>query len=1192
MAPRTPLETQLAKIWTDVLAVDRVGVEDNFFALGGHSLLAVQVISRVRDALDVEVPLRELFEQPTVARLATAIEQARDHATPSSDLPLVGVPRSEHLPLSFAQERQWFLNQLEPESPFYHIASAVRLTGHLDLEVLRQCLVEIVARHETLRTTFLSRDGTPELRIAEQVAVELPVIDLTTGPQEEEAQEERELELKRRLIEEVRRPFDLASGPLFRVCLLRLSETEHVCSLVVHHIVSDAWSHGVMVRELTALYEAFSAGRPSPLLPLRIQYADYASWQRKWLSGERLQQQLNYWEQQLDQAPEVLDLPTDRPRPRVQRFRGARYRLEIDRDLTNALQQLGRQHQATLFMTLLASFQLLLSRYSGQEDICVGSPIAGRNRAELERLIGFFVNTLVLRGDVSGNPAFEEFLARVRKTTLGAFEHQDLPFEQLVQHLQPTRDLSREALFQVMFVLQNVPMSELKLPQVAFTPVATEPPAAKFDLTLTMWETKEGLTGNLDYNTDLFDRSTIERMMGHFHLLMRSIVENPGRRVMDVPLLPERERRQLLVEWNDTARDYDSRDCLHELVERQVERTPDAIAVVFEGQQLTYEELNQRANQLAHYLSHFDVGPDVPVGVCLERSPELVISLLAILKAGGAYAPLDPDYPSERLGFMVTDSQPAVVLTTRELASRLPASEIPLVHLEEAAKEIAEESKENPLLQNGLDDIAYVIYTSGSTGTPKGVRNTHRGICNRLLWMQEAYSLAPDDRVLQKTPFSFDVSVWEFFWPLLSGARLVVARPGGHKDAEYLARLILEQQITTLHFVPSMLQVFLEEEKAGECQGLKRVICSGEALPYDLQQRFFSRLDVELHNLYGPTEAAIDVTYWQCRENDQGVVPIGKPIANTQCYILDRQQNPVPVGIPGELHLGGVGLARDYLNRPDLTTEKFIPDPFASPSDARLYKTGDLCRYLPDGNILFLGRLDGQVKIRGNRIELGEIQVTLLKHPDLHEAVVTAVDDGLGSKELVAYLVAEDAAPEVSDLCEFLQRTLPDYMIPSVFIPLEAIPLNANGKVDYKALPRPIRQRDERQQYVPPQTPDEQQLADIWSEVLHLERIGIHDNFFALGGHSLLAVQVMSRVSQRLHVSLPLREIFQTPTVAELATRIEAYRKTDGPSTRSPIVPVSRDGELPLSLSQEALWFLDRLEPERPTYSVFPAFRI
>lgn len=1070
--------------------------------------------------------------------------------------PVQPVPRTEDLPLSFAQERLWFLNQLEGQSATYNIPMALRFSGAFNVTALEQSFAEMIRRHEALRTTFSVVDGSPVQVITSTQSVPLSVVDLQGLPEKEQS-----AKVQRLAAEEARRPFALEQGPLLRGTLLRLGAAEHVLLVTMHHIVSDGWSMGVFIRELSILYKAFLSDQHSPLPNLTIQYADFAYWQRQWLQGEVLEAQLAYWKEQLGGKLPVLELPTDRPRPPVQTFRGAIHSFVLPQTMIEALKTLSQEERATLFMTLLAAFKVLLYRYTGQTDIPVGIPVASRNRSEIEGLIGFFVNTLVLRTDLSGNPTFRELLRRVREVSLGAYDHQDMPFEKLVEVLQPERDLSHTPLFQVMFALQNAPMATLELPGLTWNPVEVESGTAKFDLTLFLTETGQGLTGKLEYNTDLFDAATMIRMAGHFQTLLAGIVADPEQRLLELPLLTEAERRQLLVEWNDTTTEYPQDQCIHQLFEAQVKRTPEAIAVVFEDQKLTYRELNHQANQLAHYLRALDVGPEVRVGVCMERSLEMVIGLCAVLKAGGAYVPLDPTYPQERLAYMLKDAQVPVLLTQGRLAKTLPRHGAQVICLDAEWEAVAQESTEN--LAGAVRDmnLAYVIYTSGSTGQPKGVMNTHRGIRNRLLWMQDAYQLTEADRVLQKTPFSFDVSVWEFFWPLLSGARLVVARPEGHKDSAYLVKLIAEQQITTIHFVPSMLQVFLEEQKLEACDCLRRVICSGEALSFELQERFFARLaeHVELYNLYGPTEAAIDVTCWTCkRGGERHVVPIGRPIANVQIYLLDSHLQPVPIGVPGELHIGGIGLARGYLNRFDLTAEKFIPNSFGDEPGARLYKTGDLARYLPDGNIEYLGRIDHQVKIRGFRIELGEIETVLAGHPAVREVAVIARNSDRvpgdiilkGDKRLVAYFVAaQEPAPTSSELRSFLKQKLPEYMAPSAFVRLEAMPLMPNGKVDRRALPAPDTSWPKlTRTYVAPRNPVEELLTNIWAEVLGGEQVGIYDNFFELGGHSLLATQLIFRVRETFQVELPLRAFFENATVAGLAQTIAIVRRI-GPAT-------------------------------------------
>jgi amino acid adenylation domain-containing protein/non-ribosomal peptide synthase protein (TIGR01720 family) len=1085
-------------------------------------------------------------------------------------------PREERgeAPLSFAQQRLWFLEELLPGSPVYHIVRTVRLGGQLDVRALQQALDAIVARHEALRTTFAAVDGSPRQFIASSVSVALPTVDLSEWPRGTV-----QAEVERRLQEEARRPFRLSHDPMLRALLLRLAPDEHVFLLVMHHIASDGWSRGVLFRELSALYAAFSAGRASPLPELPIQYADFAVWQRSFLQGPRLESQLSYWRQQLAGAPAVLELPTDRPRPAVQSGRGARHCLQLPEPLCAALSAFSARERVTLFMTLLAAFTTLLHRYTGQVDLVVGSPTANRTRMEIEGLIGFFVNSLALRTDLTGDPTFRELLGRVRAVCLDAYTHQDLPFEKLVEELQPERNMSHSPLFQVMFVLQNTPSSAMELPGLTLSPLEMDPGTAKFDLTLAVQTRESGLQAMLEYSTDLFEPATAARMLEHWQTLLAGIVADPDQCLSRLPLLTSSERHRLLVEWNDTRVDYPLDRCLHHWVDAQAARTPDAPAVRFEGRELTYRELNARANRLAHYLRRLGAGPETRVAICAERSLELVIGLLGTLKAGAAYVPLDPDYPPERLHFMLDEIQAPVLLTQARLLPRLPGgsadqADPPAVHSHPPAGDstivcldtdweaIARESDAD--LDSGAtaDNAAYVIYTSGSTGSPKGAINTHRGICNRLLWMQDTYRLSPTDRVLQKTPYGFDVSVWEFFWPLLAGSCLVLARPGGHRDADHLVELIVREQITTLHFVPSMLRVFLRTEGLERCQSLRQVICSGEVLSPDLQERFFEHLDAELHNLYGPTEAAIDVTSWACeRGSGRRTVPIGRPIANTAIYVLDPHLQPVPVGVAGELYIGGVGLARGYLNRPELTQEKFIPHPFHAGSGERLYRTGDRARYLPDGAIEYLGRSDHQVKLRGFRIELEEIEAILSQHPRVGQAVVAVQGDrsaatpGSGDQRLVAYVVTDgqgtvtsDArdqddtpprlpvhAPLTADLRQYLQSKLPEYMVPSVFVFLEKLPLTTSGKVDRKSLPAPDGRRPELERtFAPPRTPAEQTLAGIWAQVLRIDRAGIHDNFFELGGDSILSIQVIARARQ-MGLQITPRQLYQHQTIAKLA---------------------------------------------------------
>ncbi len=994
VASRTPIEEILAGIWAQVLGLQRVGIFDNFFELGGHSLKATQVISRVRQTFQVELPLRSLFASPTIAGLALSLESARREALGLQVPPIQSVSRNQDLPLSFAQQRLWFLDRLVPNSSLYNVPEAFRLSGNLNVAALERSLDVLVKRHEIFRTTFTVADGFPVLAIAPKANFTLPVVDLRELPEGE-----REAKALKLVTEAAGEPFHLEVGPLLRCQLFQLNEEEYIFLVAMHHIITDGWSIGVFFRELTALYEAFSAGATSPLKELPVQYADFAVWQQQWLLGETIDGQLAYWKQQLAGAPAVLNLPTDRLRPSEQTFRGAIQPFSLPRPLSKALLALSHRQSATLFMTLLAAFQTLLSRLSGQDDILVGSPIANRHLAEIEGLIGFFVNTLVLRTDLGGNPTFEELLGRVREVALGAYAHQDLPFEQLVEALQPTRDLSHTPLFQVMFALDDALVPSVELPDLTVSPQAVETGTAKFDLTLSMENTASGLMGVWEYNTDIFDEATIARMAGHFQTLLEAIAANPKHKISELPLLTPAERQQLLIEWNNTWAEYPQDKCVHQLFEEQVERAPDAVALVFEGEQLTYRELNRRANQLAHYLQSLGVGPEVLVGLCVGRSFEMIVGILGVLKAGGAYVPLDPAYPQERLAFMLEDSSVPVLLTETQLVELLPPNSACVVCLDGDIEKIAVHSSDNPSSSVIPDNPAYLIYTSGSTGKPKGVLLAHRGLCNLATSTIQLFGVQPDSRILQFASFSFDASVWEIFMAIVPGATLVLAKRDSLMPGPALMELLRDCAITTVILPPSVLAVL----PALELPALQTVIVGGEACPPDLVARWAGeRL---FFNAYGPTEATVSATVALCNDGNQKP-PIGRPIANTQVYILDTHNQPVPIGVPGELHIGGVGLAKGYLNRPDLTEAKFISNPFSNEPGSRLYKTGDLARYLPDGNIEYLGRIDSQVKIRGFRVELGEIEAALVQHPDVREVAVICREDTPGLKRLVAYVVS------------------------------------------------------------------------------------------------------------------------------------------------------------------------------------------
>ena len=1123
-APQGEIEGVLAQIWAEVLQVERVGRHDHFFELGGHSLLAMRMVSQVRQRLGVELILGDLFANAELTAVAEVIARAGRSTLPD----ILPANRDEDVPLSFAQQRLWFLALMEGANTAYNIPIGLRLRGQLHVEALQRALARIVARHETLRSRFAQHgDDAQVLIVPAEDVLPLQVQDLRRHPQPQQA-------LDALIHGEASAPFDLERGPLLRGRLVVMADDHHVLLLTLHHIVSDGWSMGVLTRELMALYQAFSHGQPDPLPALPIQYGDFAVWQRLWLSGEVLHRQSSYWQQALAGAPALLTLPTDRPRPAQQDYAGSSVEVRLDERLTAGLKALSQRHGTTLYMTLMAAWASLLARLSGQQDVVIGSPVANRTRSEVEGLIGLFVNTLAVRIDTSGELSTEALLARVKALTLQAQAHQDLPFEQVVEITRPVRSLAHSPLFQTLLTWQDSSAPTLALGDLALEGIVENSHFAKFDLSLNLGEVQGSILGALEYALALFDESTVQRYVGYFTRVLQAMVDNDQAVLEHTPLVDARERQQVLFDFNATDADYNLDQTLHGMFEAQVARTPDAIAVKAGEQHLTYAELNTRANQLAHHLLTLGVQPDSRVAICVERGLSMVVGLYAILKAGAAYVPLDPAYPRERVAYMLQDSAPVVVLA--EGATRGLLGAVPVVDLDQPTWQHL--PVDNPAVEAVS---AYVIYTSGSTGQPKGVINDHAGVVNRLLWMQEAYGLKAHDAVLQKTPFSFDVSVWEFFWPLFTGARLVMARPGGHKEPEYLCEVIEAEHITTLHFVPSMLDVFLAHGDVSQAAGLVRVMCSGEALPGSVVRRFKQQLPgSELHNLYGPTEAAVDVTAWNCA----GAVtpdntPIGKPIANTRMYLLDTQLQPVPLGVVGELFIGGVQVARGYLNRPELTAERFLDDPF---THGRMYRTGDVGRYLPDGNIEYLGRNDDQVKIRGLRIELGEIQARLTEYASVNEAAVVAREN-----RLVAYYTGTACA--IDALRTHLLQHLPEFMLPAIFVHLDALPLSPNGKLDRKALPAPGQDWRVTHEYEAPQRDTEIALASLWAELLNVERVGRHDNFFELGGHSLLAVSLMGRM-RRLGLSADVKVLFGQPTLSALAAALGGGREVAVPANR------------------------------------------
>jgi amino acid adenylation domain-containing protein len=1145
VAPRSDLEEAITELWQEVLGLEQVGVHDDFFELGGHSLLATQIISRLRDTYQVELPLRRIFENPKVSGLAEIIDEGREEARPEAAAPSIQpVPREGGLPLSFGQQRLWFLDQLEPGSPLYNNFAAVRLRGALDIVAMGRSLNEIAQRHETLRTIFDEREGQPTQIIAPDPAFSLPVIDLTHL-----TAAEQELRIQELAVEEARTPFDLTEGPLMRITLLRLDDTEHVAFMTMHHIVSDGWSLVVFIRELATLYEAFSEGRTSPLPDLPIQYVDYVYWQRDWLRGEVLENQLDYWEAQLAHPP-VLDLPTDRPRPAIQTSQGANQWFELTPSLREGLDELSRAEHATLFMTLMAALQALLHRYSGQEDITVGTPIANRNRSETEGLIGFLLNTLVVRTDLSGDPAFRELLAQVREAALEAYAHQDLPFEMLVEKLQPERDMSRSPLFQVMFDLQDEPLSTQELAGLTLEPLQVDNGTAKFDLALSMEQGEDCLGGYLNYNTGLFQHDTIARMLGHFQMLLEGIVENPDRHISELTLLTESEREQLLVDWSCTAMRPKPYRSISQLFEVQAAIVPNRTAVILDEERLTYEALNRRANRLANHLRSLGVGPEDIIGLYLERSVEAIIAMLGVLKAGGAYLPLDPANPQERLSFILDDAGISVLLTQERLLERVADSSLrtslSTLLLDANWGTIAQASPENPPDDAPSESLAYVIYTSGSTGRPKGVLISNEALSHHCRDIRERFRLTPDDRVLQFAAYSFDQSVEQILATLITGATLVLRGPEVWPPADF-SKVVADFGLTVVNLPPAYWHQWVQDWDAAygsiPDDQLKLVISGGDVMRADALRHWWKTPmgSARLLNAYGPTETTVTAMTYEIQPGfDDSRIPIGRPPANRSIHILDRHGKPVPIGVPGELYLGGAGLARGYLDRPEITAAQFVPDPFSDEVGARLYRTGDLVRYRSDGNVEFLGRVDQQVKVRGFRIELGEIETALVRHVAVQEVAVVAHGAGVG-KSLVAYLVSDhELQPTTGELQSFLKESLPDYMVPSLFMWLDALPLTSSGKVNRRALPAPDGVRPAMEtDYVAPRTPVEEDLVAMWTEVLEVDRVGVHDNFFDLGGHSLMATQLVSRVRAAYQVDLPLRRLFEAPTVAGLATLIE-----------------------------------------------------
>ena len=1136
---RDETEELIAGIWADSLGLSQVGIDDNFFELGGHSLLATQILSRIHESTSVELRLRDLFESPTVALLAEHIHQARSAGCGKALPPITQADRREDLPLSLAQQRLWFIEQLEPGNPNYNIAGAARLAGRLDVAALQSSLDYITRRHEALRTSFGQRSGRPVQVISGQCRVRLDQIDLSRL-----SEGERGREVVRVCEQEAATGFDIRSVPLWRVKLVKEAEQRHVLIINLHHMISDGRSVGLMIDQLGEAYEAYSGGREPELGQMDVQYGDYAVWQREQLSEDVMEEQLSYWEKQLEGVGASLGLWKTGARAEESSRAGVE-RVRLSEEESERLTRMSRREGVTTYMTLMAGLQMLLHRYSGEGRVVVGTPVDGRRKAETQNLIGMMVNTVAVAVDVSSEVTVRQMLRRVRDAVLGGEANQGVPFERVVERVRPERAIGEVPFVEVMMSMERVSEQEQEVGGLTVRREQIRSWGAKVGLNVVMEERGGRIEGRIEYRRGSMGEEEVRRMGRHLEEMLKGMSEGVERRVGELRMMSEEEEKEVVIRWNETRRERAREASVVEMIEEAAERRGSEAAIESEEEEVSYEEMNRRANQVGRYLMRMGVKEEELVGVCMERSVDMVIGMVGVMKAGGGYVPMDAEYPEERLRYMVEEAGLRLVVTQERHREKIEGSGAKVIAIDEEREEIGRESVENVERRERGGNMAYAIYTSGSTGKPKCAVNTHAALANRLLWMQDAYRLNEDDRVLQKTPFTFDVSVWEFFWPLITGARLVLARPGGQYDAAYLIDLINERQITTIHFVPSMLQAFLDQPGVESCASLKRVICSGESLSRDLQERFFERLGAGLHNLYGPTEAAIDVTYWACeRGSSYATVPIGRPIDNLQMYILDPGLQPVPVGVVGELHIGGAGLGRGYVNRPDLTAEKFIPNPFSSDIGARLYKTGDRGRYFPDGNIEFLGRIDNQIKLRGYRIELGEIEAAISRYPSVREVAVTVREDAPGNKRLVAYIVAQrEQAIAQEELLNHLRRELPEYMLPAALVMLDAMPLNANGKLDRRKLPAPSQERPAlEQEYVAPRTPVEEAVAEILADALCVERVGLYDNFFTLGGHSLLIFQVVSRIRDEFNIEVPLQSFLKDPTVAGVAMTITQIR--------------------------------------------------
>ena len=1104
------------------------------------------------------------------------------------------VRREGGVRLSFAQQRLWVLHQLDPQSSAYNIPSAYEMVGHLDVVALRSLIREIVRRHEPLRTRFIEGDDGPLQVIDEAGPVELPEVDLSQI--EGEAAHEEAMRVCK---QQASQPFSLSEGELMRLCLIREGADRQVLMVNQHHIISDGWSSGVMMREVVALYGAYVKGEGSPLRELEVQYADYAEWQRGRLERGEMEQQREYWARQLEAAAPVLELPYDRPRPAVPTLRGGRQEISISREAVERIRAISHSQGATLFMGLLACFKGVMYRYSGQQDIVVGTPVAGRSRQELEPLIGFFVNTVAVRTKVEGEMSYRELVGRVRESAIGAYMNEELPFEEVVRQQGGSRGAGQSPIFEVMMILQNAPREEGGLEGLSIKGIEMDNGESKYSLVMNLTEWEGGVRGWVGYQEEVFDEETVERMSRHYERVVEAAGERDGQsKVSELEMMSEAEQRQVVEEWNRTEREYEAGASIKGMIERQAEERGAEVAVESGGERVSYSQLNEKANKVANYLRKRGVGQEQIVGVYMQRGVGMVEGLVGVMKAGGAYLPLDPAYPKARLEYILKDARPTVVLTQRELVSQLPEHEAEVICLDSDWAKISEEDDANLATLTSDKNLIYVIYTSGSTGNPKGAMLTHDGITNSIQWMQETYDLEPEDRFLVRTSLNFDPSVWEIFWPLCVGASLVIADEAHHQDTAYLVKLIGQQEVTTAYFIPSLLKAMIEEPGLKECRSLRRIICGGESLSIETVNQLMDCLPVELHHSYGPTETSIAATEWTCEPSSRReVVPIGRPLGNTRVYVLDEQMKAVPVGIAGELYIGGVSVGRGYLNRAELTAERYVPDSYSKEEGGRLYRTGDLVRYEVDGTIQYLGRVDEQLKINGVRIEAGEIEAIVSEHEGVEKCAVIAREEEGAGKQMVGYVVKKEGAEAgVVELREHLRERVPGYMVPSVWVWMKELPMTPSGKVDRRSLPEPTKGRKaeaESERRRSAVSPVEEVIAGIWEEVLRVEGVEIDENFFEMGGHSLIATQLARKLQRAFNTEIELRMIFERPTVEEQAAEINRRLRLGGETLESSVIErVRREGGVRLSFAQQRLWVLHQLDPQSSAYNIPSAYEM